>query len=166
MVYSDCGLSLYDTAKKLNQYPSLIDVFLKNYKKAGNYHQKESSCCKRKTSASEDTKIVKAAKQGYLARIQQYQNNSKWKLNISPKLWLTLLILSGHNLSNNINCLIKIFLYQLFFWSNTVVYFVLTYEKKKKKRKKKKNVQKVLSFVQKKLYKHFCCDNTLPLPIR
>ena len=41
--YNDCELSLCDIAKKLNRYHYSIDVFLKNYKKTGNYPQKERS---------------------------------------------------------------------------------------------------------------------------
>ena len=62
VTYNDCRLSLHDIAKKVNCHHPSTDVFLKNYKKTGNYHQKEVCGYKRKTTASEETKIVKAAK--------------------------------------------------------------------------------------------------------
>ena len=58
---NDCGLLLHDIAKELNFNHSSIDVFPKNYKKIGNYHEQESCGHKRKTTASKDMKIVRAA---------------------------------------------------------------------------------------------------------
>ena len=48
MAYYDMRLSLYNIAQKLNCYHSSINVFLKNYKKIGNYQQKDGCGCKRK----------------------------------------------------------------------------------------------------------------------
>ena len=58
VAYNDCELPFQRIAKKLNYLHSSIDVFLKNYKKTGNYHQKRGYGLKREITASEDPKIV------------------------------------------------------------------------------------------------------------
>ena len=52
MTYSDYGLGLRDITWKLSHHHSPINVFLKNFEKTGNYHQKEGYDCKRKNTAS------------------------------------------------------------------------------------------------------------------
>ena len=54
VAYTDCRLLLYNIAKKLNHYHSFNDVFIYNYKKTGNYQEKDCGH-KRKSTASEDT---------------------------------------------------------------------------------------------------------------
>ena len=71
VAYNDCGLLLYDIAKKLNWYHSSIDVFLKNCNKTRNYHQKEDHSHKRKNTALEDTKIIWLIKQQHIVTPQQ-----------------------------------------------------------------------------------------------
>ena len=41
--YNDCGLSLHNIAKKLNDHPLSIDIFLKNHKKTKNDHKNTAS---------------------------------------------------------------------------------------------------------------------------
>ena len=74
MAYDDCGLSLSNIAKKFDYRHLSIDVFLKNYKETGNYYQKEACDCKRKTTTSEDTKIVWAANKQHTATTQQLKD--------------------------------------------------------------------------------------------
>ena len=38
VAYNNSRLSLRDLAKKLNRHPSSTGVFIKSYKKTGNYH--------------------------------------------------------------------------------------------------------------------------------
>ena len=59
VAYNDSGLWFNGIIKKLNHY-SLIDVFYKNFKKTGNYYQKES--CGHQRKSIEDPKIVKGEK--------------------------------------------------------------------------------------------------------
>ena len=62
VTFNDYGQSLRDIAKKMNHNNSSITVFLKDYKKTGNYLLKEDFDHNRKTIASEDRKILWAAK--------------------------------------------------------------------------------------------------------
>ena len=62
VAYNDCGLSLPDIAKKLNHHHSPIDIFLKNKKTGNNHPPKNGYDHKRKSTASENRKIIWATK--------------------------------------------------------------------------------------------------------
>ena len=48
MAYKDCELPLLDIIKKMSHHHSLVEIFLKNYKKIVNLYQKAGCGCKRR----------------------------------------------------------------------------------------------------------------------
>ena len=89
VAYHDYGQSFGNIAKKLNKHHSAMNDFLKNLKKTGNYHLKESCGCKRKTIASEDRKNVWTAnRQSFVTSQLKVEINKKCYKKKMLFLWL------------------------------------------------------------------------------
>ena len=83
VAYDDCGLSLREIGRKLGRDHGGIGKFLKKYKETGNHLRQRGSGRKRATTASEDKKIIRAAKRRRTITAKEIKTNLN--LNVTEK---------------------------------------------------------------------------------